>query len=117
MKPSRVEEAARCLREGGTLVDLMEAVNVLRSDPTAPPSYLLAGLRHAEVVREQAMFALYERTGIPLPEDASGFMRTEEAWSDALARQTATRRPQRKPATWATPGKLAPHDPGGPEQR
>lgn len=63
----------------------MLAVGVLRSDRAANPEDLLAGLGHPSVVREQAAFALYERTGRSLPADLLTLDEDERSWRKFLS--------------------------------
>lgn len=85
-----IDDAAERLREGtGSLVDLMEAVNALRSTPTTPPAYLLPALGLPGVVSEQAMFALYELTGRKLPSSRQFLDHDPASWRAFLERRGA----------------------------
>jgi len=104
-KPSASEEAARRLREGGTLVDvlprdeaikcleeggslgrLLAAVSGLRADPAARAEDLLPGRRYPAVIREAAAFALYNRTQRKLPADLMLIDQDEASWREFLRR-------------------------------
>lgn len=61
-------ESARLILLGKSkLVDQLEAIGRMMNDPRSTPSDLVLGLACPGVVAEQAAFALYRRTGRPLP--------------------------------------------------
>lgn len=85
-----IEEAARRLRDGsGSLVNLMDAVNALRSNPAAPPAALLPALGMPEGIREQAMFALYELTGRKLPSSRQNLDHDADSWRAFIEKRGA----------------------------
>ncbi len=74
------DEAIKCLDESDSLGRLLAAVSALRADLNARAEDLLAGLRHPAIIREQAAFALYDRTRRTLPADLTLIDQDQASW-------------------------------------
>ena len=84
-------EALRFLDEGGSLVQLAEAVGTLVGDSRSTPQELMRGLRHPGVVAEQAALALYRRLNRPLPPDRSNVVTDYADWMTWLLQESLKR--------------------------
>ncbi len=80
------DEALAVLTHGDDdtpLVELMEAIAIVSTNPTATLDQIALGLRHPEVVRESAAIALHVRTN--RPEGPHGLILDEADWRDWLS--------------------------------
>ena len=84
------DEAVRLLRHGGDFPELYEAIIAVAKDRTTSLDDLILGLRHPGVVREQAAFELYSRTGRPLPRDGRDLVTDSDDWREWLRAHSVT---------------------------
>lgn len=85
-----VDEAVQLLRNGGDFPELYEAIIAVAKDRTTSLDDLILGLQHPGVIREQAAFELYSRTGRPLPRNGTDLATSPDDWREWLRTRAVT---------------------------
>lgn len=85
-----LEEARSVLSRDAGMADLLEAIGTITHDPHSSPQDLMLGLRHPEVIAEQAALGLYRCTGRPLPQDRTQLSTDLQDWTDWLSQCTSS---------------------------
>lgn len=81
-----LRKARFVLKSQGDLGDLLFAIGTVISSPKSSLDDIILGLRHPEVIAEQAALALYRRTGRPLPRDRADISTDGADWAKWIAR-------------------------------
>lgn len=74
------EQAIRTLTEGGSVVDLADAISIVIDDTASSSEEIMLGLSHRGFVQEQAAIGLYRRLGTPLPTNRNEVVTDPAIW-------------------------------------